>query len=67
MTSAGEVPGSPGQYHSHAFYPDEETGAVPNAVMTGNLMSRLRGDVTLIIADKSQKRRTRGAQLPQIS
>ncbi len=68
MTPNGEeVPGSPGQYHSHAFYPDDETGEVPNAVMTGNLMSRFRSDVTLVIAPQGAKRRTRGAQLPQVS
>jgi hypothetical protein len=66
MSAGAEVPGAPGQYHSHAFYPDDESGVVPNAVMTGNLMSRDRADVTLVIAPHGAARRTRGAQLPQI-
>ena len=61
------VPGAAGQYHSHAFYPDPGTGDVPNAVMTGNLLSRGRTDVALVISPQEQKRRSRGAQLPQVS
>ena len=59
------VPGSGGQYHSHAFYPEED-GVVPNAVMTANLMSRSRDDVTLLIVDEAATKSRRGAQLPQV-
>ncbi len=62
-----ELPGAQGQYHSHAFYPDPDTGVVPNAVMTENLMSRSREGVSLVIVPEGAKRRTRSAQLPQIS
>ena len=57
--------GAGGQYHSHAFYP-EESGTVPNAIMTENLMSRARAGVKLIIAPQGAQARRRGAQLPQV-
>ena len=66
VTEKGDaVPGAGGQYHSHAFYP-EDTGEVPNAIMTENLMSRARAGVKLIIADQGAQARRRGAQLPQV-
>ena len=62
-----EVVGAGGQYHSHAFYPDPDTNDIPNAVLTGNLMSRSRDGVALMITDRTEPRRGRGAQLPQLS
>ena len=59
------VVGAGGQYHSHAFYPEED-GVVPNAVMTANLMSASREDVTLLIVDEAAKKSKRGKQLPQV-
>jgi hypothetical protein len=67
VNAAGEVqPGGGGQYHSHAFYPDPETGDVPNAVMTGSLLSRSRTDVALVISPQGSRQRPRRAQLPQL-
>ncbi|HEX6693942.1 MAG TPA: hypothetical protein VF035_04475 [Longimicrobiales bacterium] len=57
--------GAGGQYHSHAFYP-EESGIVPNAIMTENLMSRARAGVRLVIGDQGSQTRRRGAQLPLV-
>ena len=67
MANGAEIVGAGGQYHSHAFYPDPDTGAVENAVMTGNLMSRLRSDVTLVLTQMGEKQKLRRGQLPQIS
>jgi hypothetical protein len=67
MMDGKDIPGASGQYHSHAFYPDPETGDVPNAVMTGNLLARLRPEITLVIVDQKDTSRSRRPQLPQIS
>jgi hypothetical protein len=66
MQNGTEVPGAGGQYHSHAFYPDPETNEVPNAIMTANLMSRLRPEVTLQLTSHTKKRQSRRPQLPQV-
>jgi hypothetical protein len=67
FSDGSEIPGAAGEYVSHAFYPDVETGSVPNAVMTGNLMSRERPAITLMLTDRRAKQTTRRPQLPQIS
>jgi hypothetical protein len=66
VSAAGEVPGAAGQYHSHAFYPEPDSGDVPNAVMTGNLLARARADIALMMTEPGAAARRRGAQLPQL-
>lgn len=67
MVDGKDIPGASGQYHSHAFYPDPETGHVPNAVMTGNLLARSRPEVTLVLVDQKGSSRSRRPLLPQVS
>jgi hypothetical protein len=62
-----EVPGAAGEYVSHAFYPDPESGDVPNAVMTGNLMSSSRPGVRLVLGGRGGRPANRRPQLPQVS
>jgi hypothetical protein len=65
--ASGVVPqGSAGRYHSHAFHPLELDGPVPEEVLAGNLLTRPRRELRLLLVrtPPARERSSRHSQLP---
>lgn len=66
--ASGTVPpGSAGRYHSHAFHPLDLDGPVPEDVLAGNLLTRPRRELRLLLVRRPPAREratSRHGQLP---